>query len=149
MVVDSETQKLLEFIRDQWIELPDGLQPEKVWVCFFKPIKQDVDMNIETSIQRAWFLDDHGFQERNVNEFSRFAAAHLDVPWHVGEFQLPSPRSPIFSGHTFEFGLVSFAKYQNSDSFYLQFRWGKLHGRGYVVQLEAEKFIITREHWKS
>jgi hypothetical protein len=148
MVVDSETQKLLEFIQTQWIELPDGLQPEKVWVCSYKPIEKEPD-NFNTSIERAWFLNHRGLEEKNVNEFSRFSAAHLDVPWHFGEFQLPFPRSPIFSGHTFEFGLVSFVKYQNSDSYYLQFRWGKLHGRGYVVQLEVEKFIITREHWKS
>lgn len=150
MVVDSETRKLLEFIQNQWIELPGNLRPEKVWVCSFKPVEVDLDYNINTSIEKAWFLNHRGLEERNTNEFSRFAAAHIDVPWHSGEFQLPSPRSPIFyTGHTFEFGLVSFAKYQKADSYYLQFRWGKLHGRGYVVQLESEKFVITQELWKS
>jgi hypothetical protein len=150
-MVDSETQKLLAFIQSQWIELPENLRPEKVWICSFQPVRNDVDMPINTSIQKAWFLDDRGMQERNTNEFSRFAAAHIDNPWNAGEFpQLPHPRSPLFfSGHTFEFGLVSFAKYQNADSYYLQLVWGKLHGRGYVVQLESEKFIITQELWKS
>jgi hypothetical protein len=149
MDVDFETQKLLEFIQATWNELPDNLRPEKVWVCSYKPIEKDPD-DFNTSIERAWFLTHRGLEERNVNEFSRFSAAHLDVPWHIGEFQSPRPSSPIFStGHTFEFGLVSFAKHQNADSYYLQFRWGKLHGRGYVVQLESEKFVITQELWKS
>jgi hypothetical protein len=148
MAVDSETQKLLEFIQSQWIELPDNLRPEKVWVCSYKPIEKDLD-DFNTSIEKAWFLNHRGLEERNVNEFSRFSAAHLDVPWHVGEFQFTLPRSPIFSGHTFEFGLVMFAKYQNADSYYLQLSWGRLHGRGYVIQLESEKFVITQTLWIS
>jgi hypothetical protein len=149
MDVDLETQKLLEFIQIQWIELPENLRPEKVWVCSYKPIEKEPD-NFNTSIERAWFLNHRGLEERNINEFSRFSAAHMDVPWHVGEFQLPRPPSPIFSiGHTFEFGLVMFAKYRNTDSYYLQLSWGKLHGRGYEVRLESEKFVITQGLWIS
>jgi hypothetical protein len=151
MAIDFETQKLLEFIRIQWIELPESLRPEKVWVCSFKPIAEHVDhnYNINTSIERAWFLNHRGLEQRNVNEFSRFAAAHLDMPWHSEGIHGPSPVSPLIWASTFEFGLVSFAKYQNSSSHYLQLIWGRLHGRGYVVQLESEKFAITQELWKS
>jgi hypothetical protein len=76
----SETQLLLKFVQKEWAEIfSDFYRPQKVWIRQYKPMNYaDDTYGFKTSIVQAWFMDARGIQERNIDEFSRFASAQLE-----------------------------------------------------------------------
>jgi hypothetical protein len=128
--------------------LPMGIgRTEKAWLLLHQPIARAQECGyekVDTPVVRAWLFEHEQIQERRVDVFSRFAAAHMDRTWSAAETD--SPRSPIFDRYKHEFGIVRFAQLQNKNEHVLEMSWGSLNGRGVVVDSDGNEL---RELWKA
>jgi hypothetical protein len=149
--MDSETNDaIIQFVLSYRQQLPTIARPEKAWIRLHKPISREQEYTtnpINSSISRAWFLEDEIVKERKVDEFSRFAAAHIDRPWSSAEFDFPP--SPLYDKYKHEFGHVWFAKFEDANEYLLAMSWGGLNGRGLVIGMQDSRMIAIRELWKA
>jgi hypothetical protein len=145
---DVEVNAMLNFCLERRIALANSIRPEKAWIALHQPVAREVESSfINSSVSRAWLLENERVQERPVHVFSRFAAAHMDKPWLVGEIE--QPRSPIFDRYKHEFGIVRFAQLQNTEEYMLEMSWGGLNGRGMVIGIQNLSATELRGLWKS
>jgi hypothetical protein len=126
---------------------PDLDSKRQVWICQHHSVPMNFDTEINSAVTKAWFLSNAGVEEKNLNEFSRFAAMHITLSWWKGGF-IP-PRSGIFERGKHTFGLVRFAFLQNTKKIMLEMNWSGLNGCGYTVVLENKQVVIEQENWKS
>jgi hypothetical protein len=130
-------------------QLPESLRPERAWLCLHQPVSRDQERGyekVDSTIWSAWLLEHERIEERPVDVFARFAAAHIDRPWSAAEFDFP--KSPMFNSRKHEFGLVRFAQFQESE-YLLEMMWGGLNGRGLVVDTTGTIAKEVRELWRS
>jgi hypothetical protein len=143
-----ELNVLINFCLKQRNALGNSMRPEKAWMVLHQPVAREVESSfINSSVARAWLLEHEQVEERPVNVFARFAAAHMDKPWSLRGSE--EPQSTIFGKYKHEFGIVRFAQLQNLNEYMLEMHWGGLNGLGLVVGIQDSSVTELRGLWKA
>lgn len=144
----STKHALLDEVVREWQSLPQASRPWGVWVRQYPAISSEVH-KIDDSVlpEAVWFLDDHGLEWRDVWQWMRFVAVHIEQLWCGKMWAKESDR--IF-GDPHMIGLAAFAPCTVEGVFYLETIWGGKFGGGRQVSVSTEGCV---QHdltiWKS
>jgi hypothetical protein len=92
-------------------------------------------------------LTKEGLEERNPWDYANFSAIHITQLWSSKSEWMSSD---VFGGRELhEIALARFAPYIGTDEVYLDYLWGRLFGRGYVIDCTDLTNIKRSEVWRS
>ena len=138
----SYQQRLLQLIKEEWLELPAQWRPWGVWITLHTPLSAGTDHPLQAThtLRSAWFLEErmNEPQERSLWAFIRFWIMHFERPWDAAGCASDDPR---FSARSYPVGMAAFAPYADSPDIYLQTIWGGLWGFGRRLTTTADGLI--------
>jgi hypothetical protein len=127
-----QTFFLLE-IAKLWKENRKDSLPWGIWVREYINLQTLDSPNISIIPSFVWFLDKNGFTRKSTSEFQRFIIVQSGKFWCKSFWGEPS----IVFGRRHEIGLSSFGNiYGESQSYYFDFQFGGLFGRGYKYKFD-------------
>ena len=126
-------QQLIEQITAEWKSAVKGNVPSGVWICEYPPLPMDADsIGHPMRPVAVWFLSQAGLQQKSIEEWERLLASN--------EHEVPA-----VSGRRFLTGFAAFAPYEDGNSYYLEYQWGPLWGRGWRWAINEEGRLHGRD----
>ena len=150
--MDPTTQAVICYVSDGLYSIhsiqQDGI-PYGVWVRHYNPVPADFsgdgDLDLSTPLIRAWFVGPEGTAKEDTWAYRRFEIMQLRQTWSIyGE-----PRRLEGNRHCYRIALAAFARYEDSDEFYLETIWGGTWARGMRVQMIEGQVTPTHNLWLS
>ncbi|MEM9380512.1 MAG: hypothetical protein AAGB93_11235 [Planctomycetota bacterium] len=145
-MTDAEQQLLLDLIAGEWARLSDASRPPRMWVLRHASVPLDgerVDAAVRASPpKRAWMLIDGRCEPRPLSDFARFAAVHWTRPWSGA---MVPPANAIHDKGRHEIGVARFAAVRGTPTFYVEWTFAGLNGRGFLVEPDAAGELQTAE----
>lgn len=133
---DAVTQ-LLALIHKQWQGIGKTRRPSGYWVCEYAALPSDAyDVNFQAMPERVWFCDLAGQRPESIEEWLRLTA-----------------RKPVLdtsSGGRPFVGKAAFARYADSDDYYLGMNWAARYGIGWLLSPDPSgRMTAGRRLWIS